>query len=82
MGRGIAQLAAAAGHRVVLGDVVPGIVERAREAMRVALARDVAKERIDQAAATATLTRVEDAGDLTLGFAAYARCGIVIEAIV
>ena len=82
MGRGIAQLAAAAGHRVVLGDVVPGVVERAREAMRAALARDVAKERIGQAAATATLARVEDAGDLTLGFAAYARCGIVVEAIV
>jgi 3-hydroxybutyryl-CoA dehydrogenase len=82
MGRGIAQLAAAAGHRVVLGDVVPGAVERAREGIRATLQRGVEKKRLDQASANDILSRIEDAGDPALGLAAYARCGIVVEAIV
>jgi 3-hydroxybutyryl-CoA dehydrogenase len=82
MGRGIAQLAAAAGHRVILGDVVVGAVDRARDGIRATLQRGVAKERLDQSTANAILSRIEDAGDPTLGLAAYARCGIVVEAIV
>ena len=81
MGSGIAQVAAAAGHRVVLGDVNAAAVERARETMRSSLARDVEKGRADRTTADATLARIVDAGDLGAGFERYAECAIVIEAV-
>jgi 3-hydroxybutyryl-CoA dehydrogenase len=81
MGSGIAQVAAAAGHRVVLGDANEAAVGRARESMRASLARDVEKGRVDRAAADATLARVTEAGDLGAGFERYAECGLVIEAV-
>jgi 3-hydroxybutyryl-CoA dehydrogenase len=81
MGGGIAQVAAAAGHQVVLGDAQAPAVERALDSMRRALARDVDKGRLDRAAADATLARVTSAGDLGVGFERYAHCGVVIEAV-
>jgi 3-hydroxybutyryl-CoA dehydrogenase len=81
MGSGIAQVAAAAGHRVVLGDASPAAVERARKAIRGSLLRDVEKGRTDQTAVDATLGRITDAGSLDQGYEAYADCGIVIEAV-
>ena len=81
MGSGIAQVAAAAGHRVVLGDANGAAVARARESMRKALARDVEKGRLDPASAEALAARVTDAGELDAGFRAYAECGLVIEAV-
>ncbi len=81
MGSGIAQVAAAAGHRVILGDVDDSAVARAMAAMARSLARDVEKGRLDGAAADAVLARVEDAGSLGTGYAAYAGCGLVIEAV-
>jgi 3-hydroxybutyryl-CoA dehydrogenase len=81
MGSGIAQVAAAAGHRVVLGDVNAAAVERAHDGMRRSLARDVEKGRLERAAADATIARVSGAGDLGAGFDRYAACGIVIEAV-
>lgn len=81
MGSGIAQVAAAAGHRVILGDLSRDAVERARGVIATALARDVAKGRVTQAAADATLSRIADAGDLAGGYAAYRECGLVIEAV-
>jgi 3-hydroxybutyryl-CoA dehydrogenase len=82
MGRGIAQLAAAAGHQVVLGDVNAVAVDQAREAIRATLARDVAKGRIGASAADAVIARIESAGDLSNGLGAFASCGVVIEAVV
>ena len=81
MGGGIAQVAAAAGHRVVLGDVDPGAVTRALGVIRKGLARDVEKKRLDQTAMDATLARIDDAGDLRASCAAYAGCGLVLEAV-
>lgn len=81
MGSGIAQVAAAAGHRVILGDANEAAVGRARESVRASLARDVEKGRVDRAAADATLARVTEAGDLGAGFERYAECGLVIEAV-
>ena len=81
MGSGIAQVAAAAGHRVVLGDANHSAVERAREGIRKALARDVEKGRLDRASADPTLDRITDAGELGTGFDRYADCGLVIEAV-
>jgi 3-hydroxybutyryl-CoA dehydrogenase len=81
MGGGIAQVAAVAGHVVVLGDVQAGAVDRARATIAKALARDVEKGRTTQEAADATLARIRDAGDLAAGYEGYAECGIVIEAV-
>jgi 3-hydroxybutyryl-CoA dehydrogenase len=81
MGSGIAQVAAAAGHRVVLGDASASAVEYARKAVRTSLLRDVEKGRTDQAAVDATLGRITDGGSLDRGYEAYADCGIVIEAV-
>jgi 3-hydroxybutyryl-CoA dehydrogenase len=86
MGSGIAQVAASAGHRVVLADAAPGAVDRARQAIRTALLRDVEKGRIEQPAVDSTLGRITDAGDLAAGglstdYEAFADCGIVIEAV-
>lgn len=82
MGAGIAQVAAQAGHRVVLGDVDAGAVERARTTMEAAWAREVAKGRLTSSAAGEALARVESAGDLAAGYQGYAGCGLVIEAVV
>jgi 3-hydroxybutyryl-CoA dehydrogenase len=81
MGSGIAQVAATAGHRVVLGDAHPAALIRARELITAALARDVSKARIDTATADAIMARIGDAGDLAMGYTAYSECGLVIEAV-
>jgi 3-hydroxybutyryl-CoA dehydrogenase len=82
MGRGIAQVAAAAGHRVLLADADAAAVDRARDAIRTGLARDVAKGRSDQPRADALLARIESAGTTSAGVDAFAECGLVIEAVV
>ncbi|MEO5816441.1 MAG: 3-hydroxyacyl-CoA dehydrogenase NAD-binding domain-containing protein [Gemmatimonadaceae bacterium] len=82
MGSGIAQVAAAAGHRVVLGDANPAGVSKALASIGQSLARDVEKGRLDRGAADAVLANITDAGDLSLGFEAYAACGLVIEAVI
>jgi 3-hydroxybutyryl-CoA dehydrogenase len=46
MGNGIAQVAARAGHRVVLRDVSPEFLERGMKAINSSLQRDVDKERL------------------------------------
>jgi len=81
MGRGIAQVAAAAGHRVLLSDARPEVVDRARDTIRSGLARDVAKGRLDQPRADALLARIENVGATTSGLGAFAECGLVIEAV-
>jgi len=81
MGSGIAQVAAAAGHLVMLGDNQAGAVARARAGMAKALARDVEKGRMTPADTEALLARISDAGNPGGGFDGFARCGIVIEAV-
>jgi 3-hydroxybutyryl-CoA dehydrogenase len=81
MGSGIAHVAAAAGHTVVLGDAYAQAVEGARNAIAKTLARDVIKGRIDQASADLIHGRIVDAGPLDDGYGAYRKCGLVIEAV-
>jgi 3-hydroxybutyryl-CoA dehydrogenase len=81
MGSGIAQVAAVAGHRVVLGDAHPPAVERALDAMRRSLGREVDKGRLGREAADAAIARITSAGELGAGFERYADCGIVVEAV-
>ncbi|HUQ84400.1 MAG TPA: 3-hydroxyacyl-CoA dehydrogenase NAD-binding domain-containing protein [Gemmatimonadaceae bacterium] len=81
MGSGIAQVAAVAGHRVVLADADPAAVKRARDGLAKTLAREVEKGRLPAGGDAAVLDRVsfiDGVSDLT----AFAECGLVIEAIV
>ena len=82
MGRGIAQVAALAGHRVVLGDLDTLAVARARESIRTALDREVTRQRLVRAKADDAFGRICAAGELSSGMDAFSTCGIVIEAIV
>ena len=81
MGRGIAQVAAAAGHRVLLSDAITAVVDRARDTISAGLARDVAKGRLDQPRADALLARIENVGAMPDAASAFGECGIVIEAV-
>jgi 3-hydroxybutyryl-CoA dehydrogenase len=81
MGAGIAQVALRAGHPVVLADARPDAAARARDGIAAAFARETAKGRLaaaDAEAALARLTPVAGADDL----AAFAACGLVVEAVV
>ena len=82
MGRGIAQVAAAAGHAVVLADASAGVVVQARAAIQKALARDVEKNRRSRTEADEVLARIADAGDVSVDYGAFRDCGLVIEAVV
>ena len=81
MGSGIAQVAAAAGHRVVLADADPNAVQRARDGVAKALTRDVEKGRLPaggDATVLGRITFVEGVNNL----AAFADVGLALEAIV
>ncbi len=83
MGAGIAQVAAARGHRVVLADADAAAVARAREGIAKALRREAEKGRLAGAEVDDALGRLSTAdgvGDATL--AEFRDCGLVIEAIV
>ncbi|MFN3371215.1 MAG: 3-hydroxyacyl-CoA dehydrogenase NAD-binding domain-containing protein [Sphingomonadaceae bacterium] len=76
MGAGIAQVAAAAGHRVTLTDVDRARAEAGKAGIAKALAREVDKGRIEAAGAEALLARIEPAE----GADAFAEAELVIEA--
>lgn len=78
MGAGIAELAARAGHRVLLCDSDHGVVEAAIERIGARLERAVERGRIDSAARAATLARIVPSH----GLDALAPAALVIEAIV
>ena len=83
MGSGIAQVAAVAGHRVLLADADAGVVARARAAIGKALAREVEKGRLPAGADTSTFERITFvAGSGPNELYPFVDCGLVIEAIV
>lgn len=83
MGAGIAQVAAVHGHPVVLADAAPAATARARAGHAKAMAREVEKGRLTQAAADAVLARITYVDGVTAeALAAFAPCDMVIEAIV
>ena len=83
MGAGIAQVAAAHGHPVHLADAHAPAIERARAGHAKAMAREVEKGRLDQAAADAVLARITyHVGADAVALAPFASCGLVVEAIV
>jgi len=74
MGAGIAQVAAVAGHRVLLTDTVPGAAEQAIGQLRDRVKSQVAKGRLSIDPDTLDLAAVD--------LPALADCDVVIEAIV
>jgi 3-hydroxybutyryl-CoA dehydrogenase len=83
MGTGIAQVAAAAGHRVILGDASPNAAAKARWTIGKTLDRDVDKGRISRNDADSLLGRIEfHRNPLDDDLSMFEACGLVIEAIV
>jgi 3-hydroxybutyryl-CoA dehydrogenase len=76
MGSGIAQVAAVAGHQVVLRDVTDEALERGRSGIETSLARFVAKGKLEQSAMEQALSRITTTTDLD----AVAPADIVVEA--
>jgi 3-hydroxybutyryl-CoA dehydrogenase len=82
MGSGIAQVAAAAGHSVVCVDTHPPSIEKARQGLEKALAREVEKGRLTAAAAQQVAKRLGFVASNGEDFGAFRDCALVIEAIV
>jgi 3-hydroxybutyryl-CoA dehydrogenase len=78
MGTGIAQIAAAAGHAVVLYDTDPAALERSEKSLRAALDKLVAKNKMQPADAKALAGRIEWTGKP----GAFAPCALMIEAVI
>ncbi len=78
MGSGIAQIAATAGHQVVLSDNSQEALDTAKYKLGKILNRLVEKGRLEQGEADAILGRITFTDDLNQ----FSSCGIVIEAIV
>lgn len=76
MGSGIAQVAAVAGHDVVLRDVSDEALARGRAGIEKSLGRFVAKGTIDQATADSALSRITGTTDLS----GAAEADVVVEA--
>lgn len=78
MGAGIAQIAAAAGHSVLLFDVRPQAAQQAIEDIGAALRRLVGKGKLAEQDRSSLIDRITPCADL----AALAPVGLVVEAIV
>ena len=77
MGIGIAQVAATAGHDVVLVDAVPGAAVTGLARIRTALERQVERGRLDPGAAADVADRIRSVDDV----ADLPQCVLVIEAV-
>ena len=82
MGTGIAQVAAAAGHRVVLGDAAEGATQRAQANIARGMEREVEKGRMSRDAADEVMSRIEFQWEPLRELGAYRRSALVIEAVV
>ena len=78
MGSGIAQVAATAGHEVMLFDTNQNALQKASEKLQKILNRLVEKGRIDDAEAKAIFGRIYFIDSMKT----YVECGMVIEAII
>lgn len=78
MGRGIAQIAAAAGHPVWMADLDASALSAAMDSLRKIYARLVEKGQVNRQEADEILGRIQCTTDLNK----LAPCGLVLEAIV
>ena len=79
MGSGIAQVAATAGHRVLVRDVNEAAAGKGIESVRKSLGGQVAKQKLTKERADDILGRI---GNGSVDGASFSECGLVIEAIV
>jgi 3-hydroxybutyryl-CoA dehydrogenase len=77
MGNGVAQVAARAGHQVVLRDVKEEFLQRGMAAVEKNLQRDVDKARLDEKEKRAIINRIST----TTEWDALARVDLVLEAV-
>ena len=77
MGNGIAQVAARAGHDVIMHDVRDEFLERGLKAIDKSLQRDVDKERLDAETKQGIIKRIRTTTD----FAAFSEASFVVEAV-
>lgn len=83
MGSGIAQVASAAGHNVVIADAMNGATEKSRANLAKTMDREVEKGRLTREAADALLARIAYvSGALGEDVSAFRECGLIIEAVV
>lgn len=83
MGRGIAQVAAEAGFTVLLADAQAAAVEAAAKACADMIRRKAEKGQIDEAKAADAIARIVKTGaGPEAGWAEFAKCDLVIEAVV
>ncbi|HMC55933.1 MAG TPA: 3-hydroxyacyl-CoA dehydrogenase NAD-binding domain-containing protein [Gemmatimonadaceae bacterium] len=82
MGSGIAQVAAVAGHDVVLADAYAPSLEKARVGLAKAFAREAGKSRMTAEAAEAAESRITVAPVTQDDYQAFRGCDVIIEAIV
>lgn len=82
MGSGIAQVAAAAGHEVLLADARAGAAERSVGSIRAMFEKLAAKGKMSAAEAAAAAARLHPLVPGDAGLAALAPAGVLIEAIV
>jgi len=83
MGSGIAQVAASAGHRVVLADANAGATAKALGNIEKGMEREIGKGRLTREAANVLLARIDARAEpIADDLSRFASCGLVIEAIV
>ena len=82
MGSGIAQVAATAGHQVLVTDTSADALEQARDRLVTVMDREVAKGRLSEAASRAIVERITWAPGTAGEYALFRHCALVIEAIV
>jgi 3-hydroxybutyryl-CoA dehydrogenase len=83
MGSGIAQVAAAAGHKVIIADASPGAAGKAKSRIAEGLDGQVAKGKMARDAADSLMSRLTvHEGALGAELFAFSACGLVIEAII
>ena len=78
MGNGIAQVAARAGHHVILHDVRQEFLQRGMGTIDKSLQRDVDKERLDATGKQAIISRIRTTTD----FASFKEASFVVEAVI
>lgn len=78
MGSGIAQVAATAGHAVIIYDTNKSALEKSKSALDTTLKKIVEKRKISEQKASAIFSLITYADDLK----SFADCGLVIEAVI
>src|SRR5688572_16243895 len=78
MGSGIAQVAAVAGHQVILFDTESSALDKAKKSIRSSFDKLVEKGKLDSDTATIRFEQIK----FTTSISDFSSCGILIEAIV